>query len=237
MIHTWREAGYFQQDDNGNTFEDKAILTDTNKWAFFGCTLSRGKKNNHVFHEACLTHIIKYYDSNQIKEGKQAIPTNVIWTDQCPTQYKCWQNFWNIATLLQQTQQESVRKHKFAAKYQFKGSWDAFSKHIKAAINSCELRDLHCENAFSVYINLRQSLTRDGNEETTKKLLEFERKKDICLLKNTTLQTNCTFIGYATESKSKFDQLSNNPQHDHIVFTDRDSVPNMKHINCMFKIL
>ena len=69
------------------------MVNECDKWIFFGDTLSKGKKNDHVFHNACLTYIIKHYDGIRIVAGKQEVPSNIVWTDNCPTQYKCRQNW------------------------------------------------------------------------------------------------------------------------------------------------
>ena len=42
-------------------------------------------------------HSIKHYDEERQINNKLPIPINVMWTDNCPTQYKCRQNFLNVA--------------------------------------------------------------------------------------------------------------------------------------------
>ena len=133
VLMNWRKVQYKRKNDQKELVDNSTILNDCQKWAFFGSTLSRGKKNDHVFHEACITYICKYYDAERIEEGKERIPVKTVWIDQCPTQYKCRQNFRNVATSSQRIR-DSIRIHKFGAKYRFKGSWDAFSKVIKERI-------------------------------------------------------------------------------------------------------
>ena len=41
------------------------IVNNCDKWLFFWDTISRGKKNNHVFHNNCLTYFIKFYDNKR----------------------------------------------------------------------------------------------------------------------------------------------------------------------------
>ena len=94
--------------------------------------MSKGKKNDHIFHNACTTHIINYYDKERTDAGKDTIPMNMVWTDNCPTQYKCRQNFWKVAS--SGTTNNSVIIHKFAQKFRFKGPWDATGKLVKQAI-------------------------------------------------------------------------------------------------------
>ena len=45
---------------------------------FFGDTYSKGKKNDHVFHNACVTYIIKHYDEIRATEQKQPIPVVIV---------------------------------------------------------------------------------------------------------------------------------------------------------------
>ena len=54
VLSNWRMVKY-KTDKNEC---DETIICDCDKWLFFGDTISRGKKNDHVFHNSCLTHII-----------------------------------------------------------------------------------------------------------------------------------------------------------------------------------
>ena len=56
---------------------------------------------------------------------------NVVWTDNYPTEYKCRQNFLNVAQAAKHHENKTVIIHKFAQKYRFKGSWDATGKNVK----------------------------------------------------------------------------------------------------------
>ena len=86
----WRIVRYNNTTTND---DDETIVNDCDRWIFFGDTLSKGKKNDHIFHNACMTHIIKFYDNERLAEGKDVIPNNIVHMDNCPTQYKCRQNF------------------------------------------------------------------------------------------------------------------------------------------------
>ena len=76
-------------------------------------------KKDHILHEACLQYVIKFYDKNRLTGDLCLIPTNIIWTDNSPTHYRCRWIFCNIATSATAT---STRIHTFGAKYQSKGS-------------------------------------------------------------------------------------------------------------------
>ena len=230
VLTNWRSVKYKKRTENNNTNaflegEDETIVNDADKWGFFGDTISTGKKNDHIFHESCLNYIINFYDQRRIAKGKNPIPTNIIWTDNCPTQYKCRQNFRNIATSSESMKHKDAitganRIHKFGAKFRFKGSWDAFGKHIKQQILLQELSYNRCANAWDCYKVLKDKLSRDGKEKTTQKLLDYEQAGDVRVLDNTTYKTRCTYIGYGTENKEEYNTLFLN--NSHIVFTERN---------------
>ena len=140
-------------------------MNDTDRWIFFCDKISRGKKNDHVFHNACLTYLIKFYDAERASKGKNSIPIDVIWTDNCDTQYKCRQNFLQIANASSQFG-KTVLSHKFSQKYRFKGPWDATGKLVKNAIENNERKFERCANAMDCYIKLKRDLSKDGSEKT-----------------------------------------------------------------------
>ena len=107
---------------------------------FFGDTISRGKKNDHVFHNSCLSHIIQFHKDEQTKQGMGKIPINIVHTDNCAQQYKCRQNFLHIAKVCD-TRDGSV-VHKLAQRYCFKGSCEATGKLVKQAISWVELSNV-----------------------------------------------------------------------------------------------
>ena len=160
---------------------------------FFGDTLSKGKKKDHMFHNV------------------QIVPINIVWTDNCPTQYKCRQNFWKVATSA--SRNKSIIVHKFAQKYRFKGPWDATGKLVKQAIQNNELRFERCANAWDCYIKLGRDLSRDGQAERTRKLLEYEHNQDVRLLNNTPFTTSRTHIGFCTEEQDEYNTLNNASQY------------------------
>jgi hypothetical protein len=70
-------------------------LNDCNIWYFLGSTLSKGKKNDHVFHNACLDSLIENY---HLQFKARQLDQVVVWTGNCGRQYKCQHNFLKIAT-------------------------------------------------------------------------------------------------------------------------------------------
>ena len=57
---------------------DKKLVNDCERWIFFGDTISKGKKNDHIFHNACTTNIINYYNKERLEVGKDTIPMNTV---------------------------------------------------------------------------------------------------------------------------------------------------------------
>jgi hypothetical protein len=117
--------------------------------------------------------------------------------------------------------------HKFAQKYGFKGSWDATGKLVKQAIMRNEKKYERCENALECYKKLRLDLTKKGDDDKNKKWKQWEENNDSLLLKKTALTTNRTYIGLGVESKDELKKLQQEG-FDHIVHTDRTSIPDMK---------
>jgi hypothetical protein len=76
---------------------------------------------------------------------------------------------------------------------------------------------------------LGKELERDGTEEATRKLLGYERTRNMKALDNTTFRTRCTFVGYASEDNKEYDQLVGEG-HCHIVFTDCKNIKGSKQV-------
>ena len=80
---------------------------------FLGTPYQRAK-NDHVFHNTCLMHLIQFYDKERDHIGEPKIDYNVDHTDNCLTQYKCSQNFYQILTSADTNSLCQI--HKFAKK-------------------------------------------------------------------------------------------------------------------------
>lgn len=232
VVYNRRNVSFQKMSEIGEYETDEMIANDCDRWVFFGDTMSKGKKNDHIFHQSCCTYVIKHYDSMREAVGKTPIPFNIIWTDNCPTQYKCRQNFLNVATSTSNhTSNPDVHHiaiHNFAQKYRFKGGWDATGKIVKERILNNELKGDRCATAFDCYIKLGRDLTKNGEDEKSSKLLEYENNNDERVIKNTTLTTKKTHIGFGTQDKDQYDSLMQNKTYKHIIFTNRTEIPDMK---------
>ena len=76
----------------------------------------KGKMNDHIFHNACQTYLIKYYDSIRFNNSKTPIPLNIIWTNNFLAQYCYCQNFFHDATASSKHPHKPINNHKFGQK-------------------------------------------------------------------------------------------------------------------------
>ena len=60
--------------------------------------------------------------------------------------------------------------------------------------------------------------------------MEYERTGDAKVVKNTTFTTMKTHIGYGTEHKQEYVAMTESEQCKHVVFTNREDVPDIKMI-------
>jgi hypothetical protein len=61
------------------------LVYECDIWHFFGEIMSKGKKNNYIFHNACQDEIVSFYQEKFV-------------TDKKPPVTMCKQNFYNVAT-------------------------------------------------------------------------------------------------------------------------------------------
>jgi hypothetical protein len=200
-------------------------VNECDVWYFFGDTLSKGKKNDYVFHNACLEHIAKHYRDEYEQAGKPPINLIRVWTDNCAGQYKCRHNFWRIATFPSRVAGIRI-VHRFAQKYQFKGVWDAAGKVIKELIRQLELENKRLPSAWKCVEQLTGELEKPKSKNAKKDWKGLEEKHDAKILEKSPFMVSNRFIGYGTEKKTEFDQLTTDG-HKHIVFTDRENKETM----------
>ena len=97
------------------------------------------------------------------------------------------------------------------------------------------MKNSRCANAYDCYINLKESLEEDGTQVRNQRWLEWEADGDDRILNKTPFKTNRTFIGLGTEHKDEFDTLIGKG-HKHIIFTDREDIPDMRAIPATLKL-
>ena len=62
VLTNWRPVDFY---NTSKERMDETIINDCDKWIVFGDTLSKGKKNENVFHNVCLSHLINFYDKER----------------------------------------------------------------------------------------------------------------------------------------------------------------------------
>ena len=85
-------------------------------------------------------------------------------------------------------------------------------------------------------MKLKRDLSKNGDEIKMKKLREYEMNGDQRVVENTMYTTTKTHIGFGTENKQQYDKLRQYNQLDHIVFTDRENIPDMKPLENTLKL-
>jgi hypothetical protein len=202
-------------------------INECDVWHFFGDTISKGKKNDHVFHNACLEDIVKHYKSKLKKEKNINLNHVKLWTDNCGPQYKCWQNFCKIASFSERLTGVAVT-HRYVQKYHFKGVWDAAGKVVKWYMQKLELstrkgKATRFPNAWACFKKLRHDL---GKLFVTRLPWDdLERSNDPKILEKSTFTVTKRFFGYATEDKCTWERLAK--EYLHVVHTDRINIPDM----------
>jgi len=63
VCYDWRVVKIRKETSNELEW-DEIIINDYDKWICFGNTLSKGKKNDHVFYNAWISHIIDFTTIN-----------------------------------------------------------------------------------------------------------------------------------------------------------------------------
>jgi hypothetical protein len=204
VSHNWRQVIYKKRKESGENDDDVTIVNDCDKWIFFGDMRSKGKKNDHVFHHACMKHIISQYGNDRMNAGLPYVEINKILCGQTTVQHNTSSGRTSTISLIS----PPCIVHKFAQKFRFKGSWDATGKVVEMRIENNELKYVRVADAWDCYRTLCKQLTKDGSEKLILDLEQYEIDGDETVLKNTTFTTKRTLIGYVTEDINE--QQNNN---------------------------
>jgi hypothetical protein len=190
-------------------------VSDCDVWHVFGDTLNKNTKNDHVFHNAALNHVLKHYT----RDGNLPTPSSRVrvWTDNCPTQYRCRQNFFALSKIPNDFELIELAEHCFAQVSSFKGPWDAAGKVVKYYIRKLEAEEKErVEDAFHCYLHadtyFKNNLP-DGIDWIAR-----ENAGCKTLLDKTPYNAVRRMAVYATEKKEEYERLKD--VHN-VVFVDR----------------
>ena len=92
-----RKVVLHMMDKDGQEEEKDMSINDCDIFQYFG-SMSKGEKNAYVSHNACLKHIIEQY-KHEFQEQNEELTYVIIWTDNCPNQCKCKDNFVHIVLI------------------------------------------------------------------------------------------------------------------------------------------
>ena len=193
---------------------DDVRIADCEVWHVFGDTKDQNTKNDHIFHNAALKHILRNYLSRNSK-----ITHVRIWTDNCPTQYRCRQTQYATSKLPNEFENLEEIEHCFAQLYSFKGPWDTAGRIIKYYFSRMDKSEamrfataLACFIGAALYFLKQSPSGIDWSRE--------EEKGSMRLLEKTVFTTTKRISCYATDKKDEYDSL--NEKYDHVIYTNRD---------------
>lgn len=190
-------------------------VTDCDVWHIFGNAENKDTKNDHVFHNACLEYIIKYY----LEEKGLDLDTIRVWTDNCTGQYKCRQNFYQLSKIPLGENCIKIAEHCFAQVYSFKGPWDAAGKVIKWFIRRLErMEKARVEDAFQCYEHSTKYFAENLPSGNDWKKLEEELSNK--LKDKSVYEAVERIAGYATDDEEEYNRLVE-AGHKHVVLTRR----------------
>ena len=118
---------------------------------FIGSSESAGKKNNWMYHHACLGHLIDTLKRQGLTPEVEEV---TIATDRCSGQYLCRQSFLQLAKYSSR-EGNPVLKHIFAVVHRFKGDHDAEGKVVKQQITKLVLAGKKGATAWDFYATCR----------------------------------------------------------------------------------
>jgi hypothetical protein len=204
------------------TVRDRVLsMNDCDVFQYFGSTMSKGKKNDYVTHIACLEDIIKRY-KREFEERQQELTFAIVWTDNCPNQYKCRQNFAGIIKI--ETVLGVLVVHCFAVKDNFKGVWDGAGKSAKNFLWRLEQEQTRSATAFECFVNAKNG---DFEFDDRQKWKDYEEKSDPYLLQNKTFTYTRRIVGFVVDKEDEYAQMSEQYP-GCIVYANRDQVPDFK---------
>ena len=201
--------------------EEQEIFT-CDVYHFFAETFSKGKKNDHAMHNACLDRIIEEYKVIFEEEGTP-LDHVVVWTDNAPNQYCCRQNFIKVASF--EERHPGIRiTHNLAVPDNFKGNHDAVGKDPSIKVRMLEELNIRSRNAFEVFLNMSKYL---ASEREDSEWIKFENEKNASLRFKGRHGMDSRRCRYVTETQLERQvaiQKAPESLRDHIILCDRSHI-------------
>ena len=188
-------------------------------------TLTKGKKSDHAMHNQCLDHLIPFYKKKFASLGRQ-LKIVKVWSDNAPTQYRCRQNFVQVATV-QDRHPDISLIHRLAVVDNFKGAHDAYGKVPKRHVAEQELNGNRSPNGEGVFRTCFRNLTVTETTGTRNNWSEFERNKDRRLKGKGTYGMDARYFYFVVETKEEKEALICEFP-DNIIHCDRTNILDTK---------
>ena len=135
--------------------------------------------------------------------SKSDIKRSVMWTDECPVQHKCRQNFLHVAK--SSLYSKCIISHPFAEKQKLKGPWDGTVKRMKELTWRCEMVNGRCNNACEYCKNC---LERFHKPIVSPEKAAMEKNCDPKLSASTCFSYDRMLIGFVTEDRQESTSLA-----------------------------
>jgi hypothetical protein len=177
-------------------------VNDCDVLQYFGSTMSKGKKNDYVTHNACLQAIIQRYKV-EFEERGQKLTFVIIWTDNCPNQYKCKENFVGIFKI--EACFGVLVAHCFAVKDNFKGVWDGAGKVMKNFLWRLEQQKTRTATAFDCFVNTKNEEFEFDDRQIWKR---YEETSDPYLLQKNTFTYIRRIVGLVVDTEAEYNSYS-----------------------------
>eukprot|EP00557_Chaetoceros_sp_GSL56_P006393 CAMPEP_0176503534 /NCGR_PEP_ID=MMETSP0200_2-20121128/15416_1 /TAXON_ID=947934 /ORGANISM="Chaetoceros sp., Strain GSL56" /LENGTH=404 /DNA_ID=CAMNT_0017902835 /DNA_START=510 /DNA_END=1721 /DNA_ORIENTATION=- len=197
--------------DSGEVIE----YMECHEWYALGGCEDTGKQNDWIFHNSVLDYILEYY-----KSVATHVTNIILWSDNCPGQYKCRQNFFQIAQITNKHPHINSFTHNFAKQFGFKSKNDTIGHWIKSKIRQQE-RDMDCfaPSALACFDLVRNYLNKNPSHFENMIMNKDPRVR----LKSPHAATK-RFIVYVEDSKTGYDNLISQYssfEGSHFVYTNR----------------
>ena len=148
-----------------------------------------------------LKKIVKHY-----KAKHENITSVRVWSDNCPTQYKCRQNFFQMAKIPTEIEGIECIEHCFARVHGFKGPWDACGKVIKDLIRRFEAdNQTFARTGFECYVIVRDHFAKrlPNNIDWEKRVADGHES----LEKKSVWQATKRIAAFVTDDMEEYERL------------------------------
>ena len=172
---------------------------------FFADTISAGKKSDHVMHNTCFDVVIPFYERHFKEELGTKLEVVKVWTDNAPTQYRCRQNFLQVAKVKERHPNIKLI-HRLAVVDNFKGAHDSYGKDPKRFISKQELNLMRSPNALGAFIICNSAMRIDTKEDN--KWKDYEKNQDVRLKGKGTYGMDGRYFYMVVETQNDLEALS-----------------------------